>query len=205
MIRFKLNLNELVYALLTFDDECFANEDYVINNFIGNSFDILEVLSELTENVPVILDCIQFDSEDDDVYCLSVEKLEDDAVLVSVVNAVNKTNGKFYAINGNMFVADYVSEDFEDDVISYKHAEPGPIIRFNYVNDLCNGCEHKESCKEDDEKNDEVYTEKNDHMIHQSWSDGNSYFSRSFSSSDPKLLDKISKEWSTFETKLRKG
>ena len=193
----KLNLNELVYVLLTFDDECFADEDYVINNFVGNSFDVLGVLSELTENVPVVLDCIQFDSEDDGVYCLSVEKLEDEAVLVSIVDAVNKSNGKFYAINGNMFVADYVSEDFEDDIVSYKHAEPGHIIRFNYVND----CEDEDSCEEDDA----FYTEKNDHMIHQSWSDGNNYYSRSFSSSDPKMLDKISKEWSEFEAKFRKG
>ena len=196
----KLNLNELVYVLLTFDDECFADEDYVINNFVGNSFDVLGVLSELTENVPVVLDCVQFNSEDDGVYCLSVEKLEDEAVLVSIVDAVNKSNGKFYAINGNMFVADYISEDFEDDIVSYKHAEPGHIIRFNYVNDFS---EDEDSCDEDD--NDEFYTEKNDHMIHQSWSDGNNYYSRSFSSSDPKMLDKISKEWSAFEAKFRKG
>lgn len=201
----KLDLNELVYLLLTFDDECFKDDEYVINNFVGSSFDVLEVLSELTEKCPVILDCIQFDSEDEDTYCLSVEELDEEAVLVSVVNAVNKTNGKFYAINGNMFVADYISDDFEDDVVSYKHANPKHIIRFEYNNNPCENCEHKDSCKEDDENNDEVYTEKSDHMICQSWSDGNSYFSRSFSSSDPKMLDKISKEWSEFEAKFRKG
>lgn len=201
----KLNLNELVYLLLTFDNEYFKNGDYVINNFIGSSFDVLEVLSELTENVPVVLDCIQFNTEDDGIYCLSVEKFEENNILVSVVNAVNSSNGKFYAINGNMFVADYVSEDFESDVVSYKHAEPGHIVRFKYAENSCENCEHKDSCKEDDENNDEVYTEKSDHMICQSWSDGNSYFSRSFSSSDPKMLDKISKEWSEFEAKFRKG
>ena len=68
----KLNLHELVYLLLTFDNEYFKDEDYVINNFIGSSFDILEVLSELTEKVPVVLDCVQFDSEDEDIYCLSL-------------------------------------------------------------------------------------------------------------------------------------
>ena len=201
----KLNLNELVYLLLTFDNECFKDEDYIVNNFIGNSFDVLEVLSELTENVPVILDCIQFNSEDEDLYCLSVEELEEEAVLVSVVSAVNKTNGKFYAINGNMFVADYVSEDFEDDVVGYKHANPGHIVRFVYTDNSCENCEHKDCCDLDKKDNHEISTEKDDHFITQSWSDGNSYFSRSFSSSDPKMLDKISKEWSEFETKFRKG
>lgn len=198
----KLDLNELVYLLLTFEDECFKNDEYVINNFVGSSFDVLEVLSELTEKCPVILDCIQFDSEDEDIYCLSVEELDEEAVLVSVVSAVNKANGKFYAINGNMFVASYVSEDFESDVVSYKHANPGHIIRFGYVNDPCDKCEHKDYCQED-ENNDEIYTEKNDHMIHQSWSDGKSYFSRSFSSSDSEMLKKISKEWENFEKKFK--
>lgn len=201
----KLNLHELVYLLLTFDNEYFKDEDYVINNFIGSSFDILEVLSELTENVPVVLDCVQFDSEDEDIYCLSVEELEDHAALVSIVSAVNKTNGKFYAINGNMFVADYVLEDFEGDVMSYKHAEPGHIVRFDFNNKPCENCEHKNLCKEDDENNDEIYIERNEHMIHQSWSDGTSYYSRSFSSSDSKKLDEISKEWADFEKKFRKS
>lgn len=200
-----LNINELVYLLLTFDNKYFKDEDCVVNNFIGSSFDILEVLSELTEHVPVILDCIQFDSEDEDIYCLSVEELEEEAVLVSVVNAVNATNGKFYAINGNMFVADYVSEDFEDDVNSYKHAIPGHIVRFVYTNDSCENCEHKDCCDMDKKDNREIATEKDDHFITQSWSDGNSYFSRSFSSSDTKMLDKISKEWADFEAKFRKG
>lgn len=195
----KLNLNELVYLLLTFDDEYFKDEENIINNFIGSSFDVLEVLSELTENVPVILDCIQFDSEGDDLYCLYVEKLDDEAVLVGVVDALNKSNGKFYAINGNMFVANYVSENFENDVVSYKYAEPGHIIRFDYNNIPSQDSEDTDLC----EKNDEVHTEKSDHTIHQSWSDGNNYYSRSFTSSDPKMLDKISKDWIDFEKKFK--
>ena len=200
----KLNLNELVYLLLTFDyeDKC-KDSDYVVNNFVGDSADVLEVFSELTENVPVIIDCVQFNSEDDGIYCLSVEKFEDDAILVSIVNAINKTNGKFYAINGNIFVADYVSDEFEDDVVSYKHADPGYIVRVSYNYDSCENCEHKNECAETD--NNEVYTEKTDHSIHQSWSDGNSYYSRSFSSSDPKMLDKISKDWADFEKKFNKS
>lgn len=195
----KLNLHEVVYLLLTFDDELYKNDEYVINNFVGTSLDVLEVLSELTENVPVVIDCLQFNSEDDNIYCLSVENLDDDAVLVSVVDAVNMTNGKFYAINGNIFVADYVSENFENDVASYKHANPGHIVRFTY--DCCN-CH---DCEDDEDNNNEIYTEKNEHMIHQSWSDGTSYYSRSFSSSDSKKLDEISKEWSDFEKKFRKS
>lgn len=201
----KLNLNELAYLLLTFDNEYFKNGDYVVNNFIGNSFDVLEVLSELTEKVPVILDCIQFNSEDEDTYCLSVEELDEEAVLVSVVNTVNKTNGKFYAINGNMFVANYISDDFEDDVVSYKHANPGHIIRFEYNNNPCENCEHKDSCDLDEKDNHNIATEKDDHYITQAWTDGKNYFSRSFSSSDPKQMDKVSKEWADFEARFRKG
>ena len=200
----KLNLNELVYLLLTFDSEL-LDEDYVINNFIGDSTDVLEVLSELTENVPVVLDCIQFNTEDDGTYCLSVEKFEEDNVLVSVVNAVNNSNGKFYAINGNMFVADYVSEDFESDVVSYKHAEPGHIVRFKYAENSCENCEHKDSCDLDKKDNHNIATEKDDHYIAQAWTDGKNYFSRSFSSSDPKQMDKVSKEWANFEAQFRKG
>ena len=85
----KLNLHEVVYLLLTFDDELYKNDEYVINNFVGTSLDVLELLSELTKNVPVVIDCLQFNSEDDNIYCLSVENLDDDAVLVSVVDAVN--------------------------------------------------------------------------------------------------------------------
>ena len=200
----KLSLNELVYLLLTFDSE-FFDEDYVINNFIGDSTDVLEVLSELTENVPVVIDCIQFDTEDDGIYCLSVEKFDDDKILVGVVNAINSSNGKFYAINGNMFVANYVSDDFENDVVSYKHAEPGHIIRFKYTEDSCENCEHKNTCELDKKDDRGIYTEKDDHYITQSWSDGNSYFSISYSSSDPKQMEKISKEWSDFAAKFRKG
>ena len=67
-----LNKSDLVYLLLTLDRE---DEDYVVNNFVGDAWDVLGVLTELTENVPVELDCIQFDSEDEEgYYCLSVEK-----------------------------------------------------------------------------------------------------------------------------------
>lgn len=196
-----INLNkvDLVYLLLTLDKE---DEDYVINNFVGNTWDVLGVLTELTENVPVELDCIQFDSEDEEgYYCLSVEKSEnnDSAILVGVVNAMNETNGKFYGINGNVFVADYVIDNFEKDVKSYSQTDLGHIIRINYCDD-CND----DFC--DDDNDEYIYTEKDDNFITQSWIDGNgNYFSHSFSSTDPKMMKLISKEWADFEASFRKG
>lgn len=183
-----LKLEELIYLLLTLDDE--DNDDEIVNNYVGDSLDVLSILNELTKNVPVVLDSVQFDSEDvDNLYCISVEKYDDNSILVGIVNAVNPNGNKFYAINGNIFVSDYVSKSFEKDVKSYPYADTGDIIRV---------------CLEDeDEDEDKIVTEKSDHMIHQAWSDGTSYYSRSFQSSDPKQLDKIVKEWSDFETKFK--
>ena len=194
-----IDKKELVYLLLTLDRD---DEDYVINNFVGDAWDVLGVLTELTEKVSVELDCIQFNSEDEDgYYCISVEKSEydDDAVLVSVVNAMNETNGKFYGINGNVFVADYVIDSFEKDIKSYQYTDLGYVVRINYCDD--DSCNQKDCCDKKD-----IYTEKDDHFITQSWTDGNgNYFSHSFSSTSPKMMELVSKEWSEFATKFRKG
>ena len=201
-----LKLEELVYLLLTLDIE--GKEDCVVNNFVGDAIDVLTVFGELTENVSVVLDCVQFDSEDDKgCYCLSVEKYDDESVLVSVVNAVNEKTSKYYAINGNVFVADYISEKFEKDIKSYPHADLGRVLRIGLdwedgVDDLSIGCHLKESCEKSDR---EIYTEKDKNSITQSWTDGSSYYSRSFQSSDPKKLDKVVSEWSDFEAKFKSG
>ena len=201
-----LKLEELVYVLLTLDIE--GKEDCVVNNFVGDAIDVLGVFGELTENVPVVMDCIQFDSEDDKgYYCLSVEKYDDESILVSVVNAVNEKTGKYYAINGNVFVADYISEKFEKDIKSYPHADLGRVLRVNLdwgdnEDNPCEDCNLKESCEKSDR---EIYTEKDKNSITQSWTDGSSYYSRSFQSSDPKKLDKVAGEWSDFEIKFKSG
>lgn len=183
----KVDLEELIYLLLSFDED----NDF-INNFVANASDVFDVLNELTQNIPVTIDCMQFDSEgmDDEYYCITVEKRNDD-VLVSVVEAQNELNEKFYAINGNVFVANYIPEKFEKDINSYPYTNLGHVIRIK-LNDT--DCDNHEN---------EIYTEKGDHMIHQSWSDGTSYFSRSFQSSDSELLDRIIKEWSDFESKFK--
>ena len=194
------NKSDLVYLLLTLDRD---DEDYVVNNFVGDAWDVLGVLTELTECVPVELDCIQFDSEDEEgYYCISVEKSEnnDSAVLVGVVNAMNELNGKFYGINGNVLVADYVIDSFEKDIKSYHQTNLGYVIRVNYCDSSCDDCVNNHC---DDE---EIYTEKDDNFITQAWTDGyGNYFSHSFSSTDPKMMELISKEWSDFETRFRKG
>ena len=200
-----LSKEELVYLLLTLDED---SDDYVVNNFVGDSLDVLTILTELTQNVSVTLDCIQFDSENyDGFYCISVEKDEDyeETVLVSVVGAENEEKGKFYGINGNVFVANYIPERFEKDIKNYKQTDLGHIIRIDF-GDHCDSCEHKEECNSINKDTSKIHMDEDDHFITQSWTDGKgNYFSRSFSSSDSKQMDKISKEWADFADRFRKG
>ena len=189
------NMYNMAAILMEFD--C----DTMSNSFVGNEFEVLDLLGAFNECVDISPDIIQFDSEKEGYYVFTVDRIKSD-VVYSILPAVNDKTGKFYGVNGNIFVSTSVPENFEEDVKSYPHISVDTIIRVSVWDndedeDDCDTCPYKREAKA------EIYTNKSDEGITQSWTDGKgSYFSRSYYSSDKDTMDRVVREWNDFAKKL---
>ena len=197
------NMYEMVALLMMFD------EDSTARSFVGNEFEVLELLGAFNECVDIAPDLIQFNSEEEGYYVFTVDRIESNLVY-SILPALNEKVGKFYGINGDVFVSSMVPETFEKDIKTYKYISVDSVTRVsiwdtdtddetNDCNENCGNCPLK---SKDDNLN--IITEKNDNNIVQTWTDGKgNYFSRSYYSSDKDTMNKVMHEWEDFAKRLK--
>lgn len=169
------------------------DEDSISRSFVGNETEIMELLNVCNECSNIVPDIIQFDSEEENYYVFSLDNI-DGNIYYSILPAINEKNGKFYGCNGDLFVSTTVPKEFERDVKSYEYIDADSITRVSFEEEIENDSAEDDNCS--------IYTEKSDHGITQSWCDGNSYYSRSYYSSDAKNLETITKEWNDFAKRL---
>ena len=198
------NMYEMTAVLMDLD------EDSTTRSFVGNEFEIIDLIGAFNECTDIRPDIIQFDSEEEGYYTFSVDRVEADLVY-GIVPAVNEKNGKFYGINGDVFVSSSVPLSFEKDIKSYPHISIDSTTRVNIglepMDDdyECDGdCDNCPFNVEEEEDTSGIYTEKSDGGITQSWTDGKgNYFSRSYYSSNKDSMDKVIREWEDFAKKLK--
>ena len=178
------NMYELYDILTDFD------EDSTSRSFVGNETEVMGLLSKCNEFSSFLPDTIQFNSEDEDYYVFSLDKI-DDEVFYTILPAINENTGKFYGCKGDLFVSTTVPDEFEKDANSYVYIKSDSITRISIKS------------KENDSDKNNIFTVKSDCGITQSWSDGDSYYSRSYFSSDAKNLENIAKEWNDFAQRLQ--
>lgn len=170
------------------------NKKSISRSFVGDETEVLELLGVCNECSEICPDIIQFNSEEEDYFVFSLDNI-DGNIYYSILPAINEKTGKFYGCNGDLFVSTTVPTEFERDVKSYEYIDVDSITRVSFEE------ETEKNSAEDD--NCGIYTEKSDHGITQSWCDGNSYYSRSYYSSDAKNLESIAKEWNDFAQRLQ--
>ena len=199
MIRVN-NMYDIVDLLTDLD------EDSITRSFVGDECEVLELMGTFNECTDIIPDLIQFDSEEAGYYVFMVDRIGSD-IVYSIFSAVNNSNGKFYGVNGDIFVSTSVPEEFEEDVNSYKHIDVDSIVRVAFDeedDDECDGNCSDCPLKENTDK-PAIYTEKEKDKITQAWTDGDgSYFMRSYYSSDKVNMAKIASEWEAFAEGFKK-
>ena len=197
------DMYELASILMDLDEES------VSRSFIGNEYEVIELLGVFNECSYIKPDIIQFDSENEGYYTFTVDRVGSE-VVYGIVPAVNKNTNKFYGVNGDIFVSTNVPYGFEKDLKSYPHISVDSVTRVSIWDedaddDECDG--NCDDCPFNDDKEDamsSIYTQRSDNGISQSWIDNNgNYFTRSYYSSNKDSMNSIMREWEAFAKKLK--
>lgn len=177
------NYYELVDIMTDLDEDTYSI------NYVGHTEDIYQLLKVINECTNITPDFIEFDSEGDEgeTYVFSIDR-DNSEITYSIMKAINPRDKKFYGINGEILVASDITDSFEEEI------ENRPCL-VDFITRVKIG-EPENKC------DNIIFTNKSENGITQSWTDGNSYFSRSYYSSDVKDLESIAQEWNDFAKRL---